>query len=490
MRLADIINGPWAILPGHHAEIQGIYKAHRNDKEGLKKATEALQITRKDPLASVVIAAAAEGRNVDNRGTYTVIDNVAIIPIHDVISKRMSWFIEVCGGCSSQQLMKDFAAAQNDNSIRGIILYADTPGGTVDGTMEAADFISSARGNKPVMAFTDGMICSAGMWLTAGADEIYISSNTNPIGSIGVVAAHIDVSKREEMFGRVVTEITAGDYKRVASNYSLLTKEGRAYIQAHLDHIYTAFLNHVGPMRGLSVDDHKDWADGQVFLGSASIDAGLVDGVSTMDELINRICSGQSKPAKQPQKQKAAAVNPGGNTLSQEEETMDVKTLREKHPEVAAAIEAEARQGMVAESAVTDEQKRVLVLVSAAFGEAPGAKFATVVESGLSAEAVKGLGIDFGVSGEVTKVDKESRDEILKSLQENGGTALGKTGSDKGSEVSGDFASKIAAYAKENKCSRGEAIRACRKADAKGYAAWIAGANAEASQEEEGEEEE
>lgn len=480
MRLIDIVNGPWAILPDHHREIQDIYKSHRSDEGGLRKAAEGLQITRRDPLASAAIIAASVGRQVENRGTYTVIDNVAIIPIHDVISKRMSFFMEICGGCSSQVLMRDFSAAQNDRSIKGVILYADTPGGTVDGTMEAADLIASARGNKPVKAFTDGMVCSAGIWLVAGADEILISSNTNPIGSIGVVAAHIDVSKREEMYGRVITEITAGDYKRIASNYSPLTKEGRAYIQGQLDHIYTSFLNHVGPMRGLSVNDHQDWADGRVFLGSEAIDAGLVDGVSTMEDLINSIVNGSMAPAK---KQKAVAVETGGKTLTQEEEKMDVKTLREQHPEVAAAIEAEARTGMVPEAAVQEERARVCILVSAAFGEEPGKKFATVVDSGLTAEAVKTLGISFGASG--SDVDTASRQQILDALNNGGQQPLGKTETGKTETTAPtDFAAKVTAYAKEHGVSRAEALKACRKSDAKGYSAWIASVNAGAELEE------
>ena len=275
MRLIDIVNGPWAILSETHREIQDIYKRHL---KGDKIDVNGLAIQKRDPLVSSALSAAAEGRRTESRGSYMVIDNVAVIPVHDVIAKRMTWVMEICGGCSSQIFMRDFADAQNDVDILGIIPYFDTPGGTVDGTAEAADLVAGFRGNKPVLGFTDGMICSAGYWMAASCDEIYISSDTNPIGSIGVVAAHVDVSKRMEMFGQRVTEITAGDYKRIASSYSPLTEEGRAYIQSHLDHIYTGFTDFVSEHRDLAVETHKEWADGRVFLGSQSIAAGLVDG--------------------------------------------------------------------------------------------------------------------------------------------------------------------------------------------------------------------
>ena len=482
MRLIDVVNAPWAITGDMHREIHEIYRSRRLENGDVAKSLEGLPITRRDPLASAALVSAAADRQVENRGTYTVIDNVAVIPVHDVMSKRMSWMIEVCGGCSTQILARDFANAQNDSSIKGILLYADTPGGTVDGTMEVGDLIASARGNKPVIGFTDGMICSAGMWAVCGADEIYISSDTNPIGSIGVVGGHVDVTKREEMWGRKVTEITSGEYKRIASSYAPLSKEGRAYIQAELDHIYTAFVNHVAAMRGLDASAHEDWANGRVFLGSQAINAGLVDGVSTMGELIDRIAGGKTGITGQQQKRKAAAIVPA--TLSEEVKDMDVKELREKHPGVVAEIETAARAGMVEEkevgAKVATERTRVIALVAAAFGEEPGAKFGAVVEKGLSADDLKTLGISFAVAGDNAS-DKESRKEILDALKDGGNKVVGKVATaDKGAD-SADFAAKVTAYAKEHNVSNSEAIKACRKADVKGYSTWIASVNNAAS---------
>lgn len=483
MRLADIINGPWAITGNMHCEIQDIYRSKRLDSADLKTTLEGLVVTKRNPLAGAAIVAASAGRKTESRGTYTVVDNVAIIPVHDVISKRMNMFMEFCGGTSTQILSRDFAAAQNDPSIKGVLLYGDTPGGTVDGTMEAANVIAAYRGNKPTIAFTDGMIASAGIWLLAGADEIYISSDTNPIGSIGVVAAHVDVSKREEMWGRKITEITAGDYKRIASNYAPLTAEGRAQIQADLDYIYTAFVNHVAAMRGLDVADHESWANGRVFLGKQAIAAGLADGISTMDELINRLSSGQGRVTQQKQQQrKAVATSPA--TLSQEEKDMDAKKLKEEYPGVVAEIEQAARAGMVEETKVAEEGARVVALAAAAFGEEAGAKFGAVVEKGLSADDLKTLGICFATTqADDSGVDKESREQILGALKDGGNQPVGKlNGSDK-TGATGGFADKVAAYARENKTSRSEAIKACRKSDPKGYAAWIADANANATAE-------
>jgi ClpP class serine protease len=68
------------------------------------------------------------------------------------------------------------------------------------------------------------MMASAAYWIGSAAEKVYISSDTTQVGSIGVVASHIDVSKAEEMQGYKTTEIVAGKYKRIASRYSPLTE--------------------------------------------------------------------------------------------------------------------------------------------------------------------------------------------------------------------------------------------------------------------------
>ena len=467
MRLIDIVNGPWAILSETHREIQDIYKRHlKGDKINIKD----LGIEKRDPLSSSVLVSAADGRRVESRGTYMVIDNVAVIPVHDVIAKRMTWFMEVCGGCSSQIFMRDYVAAQNDPGIVGIIPYFDTPGGTVDGTAEAAAVISQYRGNKPVIGFTDGMICSAGYWMAAPCDSLYISSDTNPIGSIGVVAAHVDVSKRLEMFGQRVTEITAGEYKRIASAYSPLTKEGLAYIQGQLNHIYTAFTDFVGEHRGLSIDDHEQWANGRVFLGSQAISFGLVDGVSTLEDLIDQLAAGSSSG--RTHKQKAAAGDAGAKP-SAKEHAMNKEELKAKHPELYQAVLDEGREAAATENAkaaqkaAEDERTRIVALVSAGFGEEPGKKFAAVVGKGLSAEDLSALGISFGVVD--SSLDLESRNEILEGLRESGQQPLGKT---KG-EGTDDFYAKVKAYRAEHACGKGTAISAMAKAYPDLHKAWL-----------------
>src|SRR3990167_6400724 len=115
-----------------------------------------------------------------------------------------------------------------------------------------------------------------------------MKGETTQVGSIGVVATHIDISKAEEKAGIKTTEVVAGKYKRVASMYEPLSEEGFNSIQEKVDYIYSLFINDIAKFRGVSPEQVlADMAEGRVFIGANAIKAGLVDGVSTLDGLVS-----------------------------------------------------------------------------------------------------------------------------------------------------------------------------------------------------------
>jgi signal peptide peptidase SppA len=317
MRLNDILNGPWAITPDTLHEIQGIYARHlRGDKIDLGTVEQRL------------------GRPLNNKAAaYEVTDGVAVIPLDGVIGKKMNLFTQISGGVSTDLVARDFRAALDDPTVKAIILAIDSPGGTIDGTPDLAALVKSARGKKPVCAFTDGTMASAAYWIGSAADKIYISNLTNIVGSIGVVTSHTDYSRAEEAAGVKVTEIYAGKYKRIASEHAPLSDEGKAYMQASVDHAYSIFVDAVAEHRGVTAEEVvQRMADGRIFRGDQAITAGLVDGVSTMQALIQTL-------ARKPQ--------PTISTISRvklpdkENAIMTTEQIKTAYPELVAELMAE-----------------------------------------------------------------------------------------------------------------------------------------------------
>lgn len=266
MRVLDLLSEPWAILPTKKAEIDAIYMTHlRGDKIDLKAIEARL------------------GRPLGNQREYQVIDGAAILPIEGVLSKRMSLLHDVSGGTSTEKMSAQFEAALQDPQVKSIVLHVDSPGGAVDGTKAFADQVYQARGQKPITAFVDGLAASAAYWIASAADKIYIKDSTAMIGSIGVVATHVDQSQADAKEGVTITEITAGKFKRADSQHAPLTEAGRTMIQDRVDALYNIFVSDVARNRGVDAATViSDMADGRVFIGLDAVERGLVDGVSTM----------------------------------------------------------------------------------------------------------------------------------------------------------------------------------------------------------------
>jgi signal peptide peptidase SppA len=218
--------------------------------------------------------------------TYQVQDSIAIIPIFGSLLKRANLMTSISGGTSMQILEREIAKALSDDDVEGILLNVDSPGGTVDGTKQLADFIYNNRGTKPIVAFTDGMMCSAAYWIASAAD-CRIAYDTSLVGSIGVATVHYDRSGADEKDGVKRTIITAGKFKQITNDANPLSDEARKLIQTELDDIYAMFLSDVS--RNIGVDKAmvlEDMAEGRVFLGKKAMDAGLVDAIGDFNTAI------------------------------------------------------------------------------------------------------------------------------------------------------------------------------------------------------------
>lgn len=282
MTVLDVLTAPWAIQPAKLLELQAIYHAHAR---GEKADLAAIEQRLGKPLA-----------NEPKR--YDVVDGVAVLPIEGVIAKRMNLFSQISGGTSTEVAAAALQEALDDPAVHSIVLSIDSPGGTADGTLALADKIYAARGVKPIATLASGLMASAAYWIGSAASEVWAADATTQVGSIGVVVAHTDVSGLEAQRGVKTTEISAGKYKRIASQYGPLSEDGRKTLQDHVDYLYSIFVDAVAQQRGVSVDKVlADMADGRVFIGRQAQAAGLVDGITTLDALVADLNQRRAAPS-------------------------------------------------------------------------------------------------------------------------------------------------------------------------------------------------
>lgn len=221
---------------------------------------------------------------------YRLRRGVAIVPVIGILMRRPSSLQRAFGAIDVDAVRMAVDAAGRDPEARAIVLEIDSPGGQIAGVETLAALVALGARSKPTVAWSDGVMASGAYWIGSAAERVYLGSRTAMAGSIGVAAAHADVSRAEAMAGRKTTEICAGKYKRIASSYAPLTDEGRAEIQEHVDYLYAVFVDAVAGNRKVGVDQVlARMADGRMFIGDQAVDAGLADGIRAFDTVIDEL---------------------------------------------------------------------------------------------------------------------------------------------------------------------------------------------------------
>lgn len=329
MKLSDIVNGPWMITEPALAQVQEIYDTHMRGEKIDFAGIEA-RIGR--PL-----------ENKQDRGYQITDRGVAVIPVEGTLAKRANLMHRMSGGASYQIIEQNISSALDDPAVSAISLEIDSPGGTVDGAFELADFIRRAAEVKPIHAYTDGMMCSAAYLIGAACQSITMLApgSTNTIGSIGVIATHT----YKEQEGAKTTHIVSGRYKMAISRE--LTDETLSLIQSNVDYLASQFIDSVAAWRGIEAAAIAAF-EGRTFAGQQALDVGLVDGVSTLDALLASIADGVSarsdKPAIKEQKKMS-------------EQKMTLEALKADHPELFRAALEEGKKLGMAEGATLERER-------------------------------------------------------------------------------------------------------------------------------------
>lgn len=210
---------------------------------------------------------------VSAKPIFQVAQGLAIHAVSGIIGKRLAAMDIDCGGYDLEMLRSVVHKVENDNSIWGLFLQMDTPGGACTGCPEMADEISSMK--KPVFTYTDTINCSAGIYVTSGATQHYASSSCT-YGSIGCYSAILDWTKNLEKEGIEVKILRSGRLKGEGAYGTSYSEETIKAMQDQVIRIGEDFRNRVRKNRpGVS----EESMEGQAFTGDEAKSFGLVDAI-------------------------------------------------------------------------------------------------------------------------------------------------------------------------------------------------------------------
>lgn len=260
---------PWLITPQMHKILTDIAVAHAHGG-----SAEEMQ----HQLAASMPANAA-------KQSFAVDGQTAIIRIEGVIGRKFSNMLQSSGVVSVDVADRMLHAAIADENIDSILMVFDSPGGVGMGVPECANTIRQAKAaGKGVVAYIDGLCCSAAYWM-ASQCNIILGTPSGTTASIGAYTAILDQSRAAEMAGIKVEVFKSGPHKGMGMAGTSLTDAQRAMLQANVDRLGADFKAAVRSGRERAIPE--DVMQGQSIGVKEAIAVGLVDAESSLEAALS-----------------------------------------------------------------------------------------------------------------------------------------------------------------------------------------------------------
>lgn len=208
----------------------------------------------------------------------------AVVPVMGVLMHHASDYERRMGACSYDDIKEDLWSAANTPGVSKVVMHIDSPGGMALGNDECAAVAAECAELVRLEAVTDSQMCSAAYLLASPAAKISCTRSAQ-VGAIGCFMTFCDTRAFYERLGASVKVFSDGIYKGAGTPGTSLTKDQEAYFQGLVEKYGGMFKAAVQQNRIVGDEDMQ----GQVFIGSDALDAGLVDSVvDQVDDAFSR----------------------------------------------------------------------------------------------------------------------------------------------------------------------------------------------------------
>jgi protease-4 len=214
-----------------------------------------------------------------------VTGKVAVISLSGTITTGGSSLLS--SSTITPDLVRNYLAkAESDKAVKAIVLRIESPGGEIEPCQEILLEIERVKETKTIVVSMGGTAASGGYYISTQADKI-VALPTTQTGSIGVISAVVNVEELLEKLGIQIEIFKGGKYKDMYWGFRELTPEEEEIMQGTVDEYYEQFIDVVAEGRGLSKEEVKNLATGQLYSGTKAKELGLVDELGDLDTAIN-----------------------------------------------------------------------------------------------------------------------------------------------------------------------------------------------------------
>lgn len=277
-KISHLLSLVWAIEPAYaSAQLAMINKLIAGDFEKRDFSKERAEYRVK------YISAEVGSPSYDNQYSNEPTEgSTAIIPLKGALTKEDQF----CGPVGTATVVSWLRQSADNSKIKSIILDVDSPGGSIDGTMDLFNAVSEVNKVKPVVAFVNGCAASAAYWAISGASLIVVGNETTTLGSIGSMSTIFDFSEQLKMDGIKVITTYAPQSTRKNEEFEEAIKGNDKPLLKKLSELNTVFTSTVASSRTLSEDEGI--LAGATYIGKTAIAVGLADEIGNMNYAISR----------------------------------------------------------------------------------------------------------------------------------------------------------------------------------------------------------
>jgi protease-4 len=188
---------------------------------------------------------------------------------------------------SSYEIVRQLRSFLDDNTIAGVLLRVDSPGGGVAPSQEIfTEVMRFQKKKKPLVVSMGSMAASGGYYISSPAQKIFADPGTFT-GSIGVIISTPQYNELAKKIGVEMRVMKAGKFKDILSPYRNVTAPENELIQGVLDDTHDQFISDVAAARGLPYDSIKIIADGRIFTGRQAVKTKLVDTLGGYEDALH-----------------------------------------------------------------------------------------------------------------------------------------------------------------------------------------------------------
>ena len=184
-------------------------------------------------------------------------------------------------------IVKNINKARDDESVKGIILRVNSPGGDVYASSMITNALEEFQSTgRPVYTSMGDIAASGGVWVTTTSEEIW-AEDTTLTGSIGVYSIIPDVSPLENWAGinyDGVSMTKAGDIYDLSRG---MNEELNKQFRENTENFYKEFVTKVADNREMEYSEVLKFAGGRIWRGDTALELGLVDKLGSLDDAID-----------------------------------------------------------------------------------------------------------------------------------------------------------------------------------------------------------